>query len=214
MSHYYLRALSAACILSLTAACSILPTSEPVAVYRLPAATTAAQASASSPIDAATSQRSLRLLTPYGGRAIDSERILVLPENNLVQSYAGARWSDPAPVLLRNRLLQAFTADGRIRYLSTDDSNVLTDQELGGDLLSFQSEYRDGAPIVSIQFNARLIDSASRRILAVRSFSISQPVSGVQIPQVVNAFGQASDVLAAEVIKWVTLQSSTRQEKK
>jgi len=202
MSHTRLRTLSALCMLSLTAACSILPTAEPVAVYRLPAV--ASQTTQTALAGNAASQRSLRILTPYGGRAIDSERILVLPQNNLVQSYGGARWSDPAPVLLRNRLLQAFTADGRIRYLSSDDSNVLADQELGGDLLSFQSEYRNGTPTVSIQFNARLIDSASRRIIAVRSFSVSQPASGVQVPQVVEAFGQASDVLAADVISWVT----------
>ncbi|WP_050463515.1 ABC-type transport auxiliary lipoprotein family protein [Herbaspirillum autotrophicum] len=204
MSHTYLRTLSAVCALSLTAACSILPTSEPVAIYRLPATPAAARTSTGNAIDGAAGARSLRILTPYGSRAVDSERILVLPQNNLVQSYAGARWSDPAPVLLRNRLLQAFTADGRIRYLSSDDSNVLTDQELGGDLLAFQSEYRNGAPTVNIQFNARLIDSASRRIIAVRSFNVSQPVSGVQTPQVVDAFGQASDVLAADVISWVT----------
>jgi cholesterol transport system auxiliary component len=201
MSHIPLRTLSAVCLLSLTTACSILPTSEPVAIYRLPAPPLAGSVTATND---SGSQRSLRVLTPYGNRAIDSERILVLPQNNLVQSYAGARWSDPAPVLLRNRLLQAFTADGRIRYLSSDDSNVLADQELGGDLLSFQSEYRNGTPAVSIQFNARLIDSASRRIIAVRSFNVSQPVSGVQTPQVVEAFGQASDVLAADVISWVT----------
>lgn len=201
MSHIHLRTLSAVCLLSLTAACSILPKSEPVAIYQLPATPLAASVT---PTNDSTSQRSLRVLTPYGNRAIDSERILVLPQNNLVQSYAGARWSDPAPVLLRNRLLQAFTADGRIRYLSSDDSNVLADQELGGDLLSFQSEYRNGAPAINIQFNARLIDSASRRIIAVRSFNVSQPVSGVQTPQVVEAFGQASDVLAADVISWVT----------
>ena len=202
MSLPSLRTLSAACLLSLTAACSILPKSEPVAIYRLPALATG-QPAAGTPV-APASQRSLKIITPYGGRAIDSERILVLPEGDLIQSYQGARWSDPAPVLLRNRLLQAFSADGRIRNLSTDDSNVAADLELGGDLVAFQTEYRNGAPVIVIQFNARMVDTASRRILAVRSFNVSQPVAGTKIPEVVNAFGAASSTLAAEILDWVT----------
>ncbi|MBB5391047.1 MULTISPECIES: ABC-type transport auxiliary lipoprotein family protein [unclassified Herbaspirillum] len=204
MSLLSFRTLSAAWLLSLSAACSILPKSEPVAIYRLPALAAGQAVAAASTPAAPASQRSLKIITPYGGRAIDSERILVLPEGNLIQSYQGARWSDPAPVLLRNRLLQAFSADGRTRNLSTDDNNVAADLELGGDLVAFQTEYRNGAPVVVIQFNARMVDTASRRIIAVRSFNVSQPVAGTKVPEVVNAFGAASGALAAEILDWVT----------
>ncbi|SRR5450830_154881 len=197
-----LRTLSVASLLSLCAACSILPKSEPVTIYRLPATTSGSRIEAAS-APPAMHQRTLRILTPYGGNAIDSARILVIPSGDLLQSYAGVRWSDPAPVMLRNRLLQAFSDDGRIPNLSSDNSNVMADLQLGGDLFAFQSEYRNGVPTIVIQFNANLIDSASRRIIAVHNFSITQPVSGGKVPEVVNAFGQASDLLAADVINWV-----------
>lgn len=66
------------------AACSILPKPDPQAVYRLPTAT-------AMPAQASTTAgdirlRALRIATPYANRSIDSERILVLPEGDVIKS--------------------------------------------------------------------------------------------------------------------------------
>lgn len=185
-----------ACSLAL-AACSILPKADPQTVYRLPPASTRAAANTSS-----SDPRALRIATPYASRSLDSERILVLPEGNVVKSYAGARWSDPAPVLVRDRLLEAFQADGRFGSLSGDQSNIAATVELAGSLQAFQSEYRNGVPTIVIVYDARMIDTATRRQLAAQRFSVTQAVAGSQLPEVVSAFGQASDRLAAEVVTW------------
>ncbi|MBB3213394.1 cholesterol transport system auxiliary component [Herbaspirillum sp. Sphag1AN] len=208
MNPFPVRAFSTLCLLLLMTACSILPKSEPVAAYRLPPMVSGGQGVSIQSTAASDDVHghSLRIVTPNGSRILDSDRILVLPENNLVQFYANARWTDPAPVLLRNRLLQAFLADGRIPYLSSDDSSVMADQELIGDLISFQSEYHDGKPIVVIRFSASLIDQASRRIVAIQTFEVQQAAVGVQLEEVVTAFGQASDALATQVIGWVIAQ--------
>nr|WP_198980063.1 ABC-type transport auxiliary lipoprotein family protein [Herbaspirillum sp. ASV7] len=185
-----------ACSLAL-AACSILPKADPQTVYRLPPASTSAAANTGS-----SDPRALRIATPYASRSLDSERILVLPEGDVVKSYAGARWSDPAPVLVRERLLEAFQADGRFGSLSGDQSNIAASIELAGSLLAFQSEYRNGVPTIVIVYDARMIDTATRRQLAAQRFSVTQAVAGSQLPEVVSAFGRASDRLAAEVVAW------------
>jgi ABC-type uncharacterized transport system, auxiliary component len=63
----------------------------------------------------------------------------------VISSYKGARWSDPVPLLVRNRLLDGFQRDGRVQRLSADDSNLQADYELSGELQAFQSEYHRGA---------------------------------------------------------------------
>ena len=63
----------------------------------------------------------------------------------MISSYKGARWSDPVPLLVRNRLLDGFQRDGRVQRLSADDSNLQADYELSGELQAFQSEYQPGA---------------------------------------------------------------------
>jgi cholesterol transport system auxiliary component len=187
--------------LGLLGGCSILPTATPQQVYLLPSHNSAP--SAGTAVD-----WSLRINQPQASQALDNPRIAVLPQGNLISSYAGSRWSDPAPRLLRNHLLNAFQNDGRVRALSSDDDNLQADFSLGGELQAFQSEYQNGAVSVVLRLQARLIDSRSQRIIASQRFEVRQPVSDPQVPAVVVAFGQASDQLAAQVLQWTLTQAS------
>ncbi|MFJ5236381.1 ABC-type transport auxiliary lipoprotein family protein [Pseudomonas neuropathica] len=186
---------------TLISACSILPQSEPSDVYRLPAAQ--APASASS---AVTQQWSLRLNKLQASEALNRPTIAVIPQGDVISSYKGSRWSDPAPVLVRNRLLDGFQRDGRVTLLSTDDSNFAADLELGGILQAFQTEYHGSQASVVVRVDALLVRGYDQRILASRRFEERQPLSDVQVPAVVTGFGQASDRLTAKVVAWAVDQ--------
>lgn len=192
--------LAAALLLS---ACSILPQSQTLTIYQLPAAQTAQQATGNTGINPSLS---LRVTTPYSSQAIDTTRIVVVPQGSQISAYSGVRWSDPGPVLVRNRLAGAFRADGRLASVSVDSGDSRdSDFELSGDLAAFQTVYENGAPVVHVRYDASLIQSSSNRSVAVRSFDIAEPVQGKEVPEVVQAFGRAADRLAAEVVAW-TLQ--------
>ncbi|MCP1513829.1 ABC-type transport auxiliary lipoprotein family protein [Pseudomonas rhodesiae] len=186
--------------LALISACSILPKADPSDVYRLASAQATAQGT---PVS-----WSLRVTKPQTSEFLDSPRIAVVPNGDLISSYANARWSDPAPVLLRNRLLDGFQRDGRVTLLSTDDTNLQADYELGGQLQAFQSEYRGRAVDVVIRLDARLVRGNDQRIVASRRFEVRQPVSDTQVPTVVAAFGQAGDQLNKQVVDWVVAQGN------
>ena len=192
-------ALGAALLLP---ACTILPKAEPLDVYLLPA---------TAPVSASATQAapwSLRIARPAAGVHLSGQRIVVVPEDNRVSVYTGAGWSDPAPVLVRNRLLDAFRADGRVAGLSSDDKQLQADFELDSDLRAFQSEYRDGRPEVVVRLDARLVHTATRRIVASRSFALRAPATDTAVPVVVQAFGAAADRLAAEVVEWTVREGS------
>lgn len=192
--------------LSLLSACSILPKPEQVDVYWLPYAQTPVAASRSAPVT-----WSLRLDKPMASNALNSQNIAVVPQGNLISNYKGARWSDPAPVLLRNRLLDAFLQDGRIQGLSTDDSNLQADYELGGELLSFQTHYNGKNPEVLVQYNARLVRTSDQRVIASRRFETRQPLCNPMVPGVVAGFGQATDALMPQVVQWVMQQGQAQR---
>jgi cholesterol transport system auxiliary component len=101
-------------LLATLTACSILPDSEPLRIYLLPTSTPPQQASEP------TLQHSLRIHTPQASRVLSSPRIAVVPQGNQISSYGGARWSDAAPVLLRDRLIEAFQRDGRMPSVSNE----------------------------------------------------------------------------------------------
>lgn len=192
-------------LLAVLSACSILPKSEPSTVYLLPAAP-AVPASPAAPV-----QWSLRIAKPQATLALDSPRIAVVPEGSVISNYQGARWSDNGPVLLRNRLLDGFQADGRLAALSSDDAQLQADLVLVSDLRAFQSEYHNGQVTVVVRLDVQLVNSASRKILAARRFDVQQAASSQQVADVVRAFGAASDTLSAQLVPWVLEQGQRNQ---
>lgn len=153
---------------------------------------------------------SLRVSQPATNQFLNSSRIAVQPQGQEIAVYKNSRWSDSAPILVRNRLIQAFRSDGRIRAVSSDDDSLQADVELSGDLSAFQGVYHVGSSEVLIRFDARLVRISDRRIIATRQFDIRQPIKGNEMNEVVQAFGLASDQLATQVLNW-TMQQSPAQ---
>ncbi len=199
-----LRLLATLLLIGSLSACSILPKSQVLSIYRLPAS--------SLPNHEVSADWALRVNKPYSNQLLDSTRIAVLPPGDQISAYQGVRWSDRAPLLLRDRLIDAFLDDGRLKAVSSDDSRLQADLELDGDLRAFHSEYQNGRPAARILFEARLVESGSLRILASRRFEVSQAARDTSVPAVVNAFGQASDQLAREVLEWTLNQGQAVQQ--
>ncbi|MBD5804232.1 hypothetical protein AZOA_36750 [Azoarcus sp. Aa7] len=180
----------------LLSACSVLPKAEPVDTYLLPGAPEC------TPTAGAPLAVSLRVAKPASGVHLAGQRIVVMPQNNQVSVYQGASWSEPAPVLVRDRLIDALRADGRIAALSSDEARLQADYEIVSDLRAFQSEYRGGVPEAVVRLDARLVEREGRRILASRTFEAGARASAAHVPAVVNAFGEASTRLASELAAW------------
>lgn len=189
----------------LLGACSVLPQAEPTDVYLLPRGEQQV-ASGGAPFSG-----SIRIVKPQASQTLDSTHIAVAPKGALLSTYKGARWSDPAPALLRNRLLDVFQSDGRIAALSSDDDNLRADFELGGVLQAFQSQYTAQGIEVLVRFDARLVDSR-QKIIASKRFEIHQPAAGTDVPSVVAAFGKASDLLGSQLLGW-SLEQARLQPK-
>ena len=194
------RMLIVLCAISLLAACSVLPAREPVQIWQpeesaLTMTTTAADFS-------------LRVDTPNTSGTLNQNGIVVMPEPGQISTYKGARWSESPALLVRHRLVDAFMA-AKLPAVTTDDDHFFANYSLSGDLRTFQSEYRDGSPVVVVRFDAQLRRGGSRNLLATRSFAITQNPSGTQVPQIVAAFGTADDALAQQVVAW-TLDVANR----
>jgi cholesterol transport system auxiliary component len=209
---------------ALVSACSVLPKAEDLSIYQLPPASALSASSApvagatsSSSVStsprrpgsgAATADWSLRVSTPQSSDLLNSTRILVQRDGTELGVYKGARWSDTAPKLFRNRLIDVFRADGNLAAVLGDTSRAQADRELTGDLLAFQTEYdASGAASAWVRFDAALVDTRSARVVATRRFEVTQPLQGgLQVPQVVDALGTATDELAAQIVAWALAQ--------
>lgn len=183
------------------ASCSILPPAESPNIYVLPQP---------APVPATNGAPQLpwqlRVDTPEANGLLADTGIVVMPEPGRITVYKGARWSDSAPLLLRERLIDAFLGTHQLPAVTSDDDSMRADFVLAGDLRAFQTEYRNGSPVVVVRFDAQLRRGGSREVLAARSFEVTANPSGVAVPQVVQAFGEACDQLSAQVVQWTLAQ--------
>jgi len=187
------------------AACTILPTPAPVDIYLLPTSPITA------PADKALRPWSLRIARPESNGQLLGQRILVMPEPNRVEVYQGASWHEPAALLMRKRMFDAFRTDSRVSALSIEEMRTFADYELGSELGAFHSEYQqDGKPPEAvIKLDTRLIDTTSRRIVASRAFEAQEAAADSSISAVVAAFGRAADRLSAELVSWAIAGADT-----
>lgn len=185
------------------AGCSVLPKAEPQTVYALPDTQITERVQTTQSVQ----PWALRVQTPYSHRMLNSNRIVVRPDNSEVSVYKGVRWSDPAPVLLRDHLVNAFRTQAAVASVTSDSTHLTADLELGGDLTRFQVEYQDGTPVVHIQLDAFLVDPSNSHIVANQRFFVTEPVKGKEVPEVVLAFGEATDRLAVDIVAWVLKHS-------
>ncbi|NYT63735.1 membrane integrity-associated transporter subunit PqiC [Alcaligenaceae bacterium] len=191
-------------MLGLASACSVLPEAQIKDSYRLPLASFPAQAAQSVQIPS-----SLQVATPHGGHLLEGRRLLVIRPDNQINAYKGVQWSEPPPVLMQHRILDAFRADGRIKSISNDAASVQSDIELHSDLRGFHVEYHGKRPFVRVQLDTSLVTTAARRIIATRSFAVELPAKSVQIPDIIEAFGAATDQLALEIVEWAVTSAAT-----
>ena len=186
------------CILLVLAssACTVLPERVPFDLYQLPppTITTATEGQALS---------TLRVDRPSTSEALGGNRLLIMRDDHQLQAYADVRWVAATPLLWRDWLLDAFWRDGRVGSLSAASDALQAQFELGGVLRAFNIDQTGPQPQAVIQFDARLIAVADRRIVASRRFEARQVLDDTTAGSAVNALGAAADSLAGELIDWV-----------
>ncbi|WP_319782498.1 ABC-type transport auxiliary lipoprotein family protein [Oceanisphaera sp. IT1-181] len=188
--------------------CSILPKTEPVVFYRLP------------PVESVYSRvwtppslpLTVRIKQPDSSGLLASNRIAVIPADNQLSAYQGARWASSVPILFRDQITDAWLQSGRIQHVINDSKPLAADRELAGSLRAFQTEYINGQPTVVIHFDAQWIDPNQRTLLASRRFSVTEPAVNPEVPAIVAAFGVAQARLSQALLEWVLTQPTEQKE--
>lgn len=177
-------------------ACSIVPKQPAYDVYNLMPASV-------STVEVAQPW-SLKVTTPYTGRLLGGTRIIVQEKGKeQLSAYTGARWSDPAPVLLRNYLVDVLRDSGGFKFVSHDNTRQSTNYRLDSDLSRFNVVYVNGAPIVFVQLDAILVETSSDKVVANKRFHIEQPANGEQVNHIVQAFSIATTQLSDAIALWL-----------
>ena len=145
---------------------------------------------------------------PQASDTLNTARIVVMPSPGVIEVYPGARWSDPAPALLRSLVVQGFEQSGRIVGVAGATTGISADYALAIDLHAFQAEIRDGDAHATIRLQARLLDYRSSRVLATRAFSADVPFPSRDTAAAFSAFESAVGQVVQELVDWTLSQGN------
>ena len=153
----------------------------------------------------------LTVAAAAGSQALDSSRIAVRPTPDELQTYKGAAWADDAPDLLETAVVAAFEDSGRLGSVSRYGGGSRGDFALILEVRAFESVYRGATPDAVIEVQARLVDLKNDAVASKR-FLHTVPVSGVEVPQVVAAFGDAMSASSRDIVGWTLSQGQQLRE--
>jgi cholesterol transport system auxiliary component len=201
-----LRLAALAALLAL-AGCGLLPKNESIALYR-PEPRLA--------VDPAWPRADwqLQIARPGADASTDSARILVRPRAGELQVYKGAAWTQPAPDIVHEAMVRAFTDSGRFAGVARRGEGISPRYELLLDLRRFESDYAGGStPTVRIALGARLVHNVDNRIVATRLFEADVPADGTGVAHINRAFEQGLGEVSGAMVGWVLTEGGRNADR-
>lgn len=198
MSSSRLLAAFAACTLVFaTAGCGLVAKSDPVKVL-------APQARVAPDPSWPQVNWQIAIGRPVTSDALDTRRLLVSPTPGVLQVYKGVEWDDSLPEIVQDTVAEAFEDSDKILAVGHISSGLHTDFTLQMDIRDYQAEFRDpaGPPVVVLTINARLVDFASSRVVASRTFRETMPAASTSLDSAVRAFDGALAAVAHDMVGW------------
>ncbi len=141
---------------------------------------------------------------PYAPAALDSNRIVYQPSPNEIRYFAGARWSDRAPLMVQALLVDTLDRTGKFQAVGRRAAGMRSDFIVRMSIVTFAAEKSgSSAESVHVHFNAQLGRRFSDEIVAGRRFeAIAQPRSNNML-DIVNAFDDAMVVSLGDLSAWI-----------
>ncbi|MBB3772843.1 cholesterol transport system auxiliary component [Angulomicrobium tetraedrale] len=151
-----------------------------------------------------SSTAQLVVAAPSALQVLDTERIVVEPKPGQVAYLEKAQWSDRLPALFQARLIQSFENGSRGRAVGRAGDAITPDYTLLTDIRTFGIQAFDGSPEAVVEVYARIVGSASGRIVAGRLFTARVAAAGTAGPDATQALDTASDKIFVEIVDWAS----------
>ena len=179
------------------AGCSVL-TSAPPSLYVLQPKTTY-------DTNLPTVNYQLVVSTPDAPQSLDTARIALARSPTTIDYFASSAWTDRAPVMVQDLLVESFENTRKIVSVGRDTSGLRADYVLLTDLRDFEARYYEGTnkpPQVRVRITAKLIKMPEREIIGGLDAVKLSDAERNDIDSIVAAFGEATGNAMKMIVQW------------
>jgi len=133
--------------------------------------------------------------------ALNTDKMTVRPQGAAESTdIPNAKWSDAAPILLQEKIIQSFENAGYSRSVSRPKDGFEAGFQLFLDIRSFSLIDGD-KPVGEIAFEAKVL-GPDGKIVAAKTFTGTAPASGNNAAAAASALNAAFDRTAKELVPW------------
>lgn len=146
--------------------------------------------------------------TPTASAALQTRRIVILPQRSVIEVYKDARWRDTAPAMVRDMLVAALEDSGRIAGVAAVGTGLRADYTLALDLRAFQVEFIDGQPHAVIDISIKLISYRDSRVVAAHRIHVAVPATSAAAASVAQAMEDGLNQAMPQLAAWALQEGS------
>jgi cholesterol transport system auxiliary component len=151
---------------------------------------------------------------PIAPTALDSDRILVRPNDSEIKYFAGARWSERVPRLIQSQLLQGFDKSGAIVGVSREAIGLHGDYELQGELTSFDTVYSGGTtPMTVVSINFKIVREPGEFIIASKGFEAKERATAPSLIAITASFSDVLSKIVSQAVPWTLTEAQADYER-
>jgi len=145
----------------------------------------------------------LLIEAPSAPGGLDSERIALKKTANSVDYFAGAAWTDRAPIVVQSLLVESFENTGKIAAIDRESLALRADFVLEPDLRDFTAIY-SGADmaVVRVRIAFKLVRLPEKQIVGLHTSTADAPTTENSVPAVVQAFDTALHQVIGDAVAW------------
>ena len=166
--------------------------------------------------DAPSMPWQLAVGVPDAPANLDSVRIALSQSATTTDYFANAEWTDRAPIMVQNLLIQSFDNSGKVKAVFRDTATLHTDYVLQTEIRDFEAQYAqpNTAPQAVVRVEARLLKMPDRDI--VGAFNAAQKTQAQQnnLTSIVTAFNTAIGAALQQTVDWTLRTMPVMPEKK
>lgn len=147
----------------------------------------------------------LVVTVPDAPQSLDTARIALARSPTTIDYFASSAWTDRAPVMVQDLLVESFENTGRIVSVGRDTSGLRADYVLVTDLRDFEARYYQGTdrpPQVRVRLTAKLIKMPEREIIGGLDAVRVSDAEKNDIDGIVTAFGEATGNAMKMIVQW------------
>jgi len=147
----------------------------------------------------------LVVAVPDSPQSLDSARIALARSPTTIDYFAKASWTDRAPVMVQDLLVESFENTHKIVSVGRDTGGLRADYILSTDLRDFEARYYEGTdkpPQVRVRLSAKLIKMPEREIIGGLDAIKVSDADRNDIDSIVSAFGEATGNAMKMIVQW------------